>query len=508
MSRLTKIFLILAIIGGCAWLQYLMDDGLGTGWPQNVVRNWEEFGFFNLHGRLVTNPGGFEAVTDPKIYKGMSPVCLYPAYFAAQIFSWTGLGTMSFHILLALAVFWAIWELLGRDDFAFVVAAAAVLCPGYGRWQKLLDPNAISVLFGLPYIVIVVAMLKKPRLGFLSIAGLFGLTLLFTSLNWTTVWVFGPCALLLLGLPQISRRAVLLFIALAGASSVLFAIGSLMAKAGGGNTGMGNASLMQFVGNYTWGQGGYGAGLTTGKALLRLSFVNGVGMLPLFVIDLWAAAKKFPRGNRNFWLVIAPFALTVVEIAFMRNYFGHHPWMAAPVLLIGLVFSLALLRGGQQEAAATSPLKIKRFLVPILALLCFIYGLAVVVFYRANEVNELSLIRLVRHHTARSDCIVIVKNVDPRTAGLAARFDEVLDRRVLVADDLNHLPAVKSQIIILSAVPMNGAVGLLAQSSDDEAGSGSWPHQAADWFNRCISRRQPGDRLELAGGYFLYEMKP
>src|SRR5471030_1823827 len=116
MSRPSKIFLILAVIGCSAWLQYLIDDGLGIGWPQNVVRNWQQFGLFSLHGKLVTNPGGFEAAANPDVYKGMSPVCLYPAYFATQIFSWTGLGTMSFHILLALAVFWAIWNLLGRDN--------------------------------------------------------------------------------------------------------------------------------------------------------------------------------------------------------------------------------------------------------------------------------------------------------------------------------------------------------------------------------------------------------
>lgn len=70
--RLDKIVLMLAVVSGCALLLYLVDDGLGVGWPQNVVRNWEQFGFFNLHGKLVTNPGGFEATTNPDIYKGMS----------------------------------------------------------------------------------------------------------------------------------------------------------------------------------------------------------------------------------------------------------------------------------------------------------------------------------------------------------------------------------------------------------------------------------------------------
>ena len=140
------------------------------------------------------------------------------------------MGTLSFHILLAMAVFWGVWNLLGRDNFAFAVAVAAVLCPGYARWQKLLDMNAISVLLGLPYMAIVVSILGKPRPGFGAIIGLLALTLVFISLNWTTAWVLGPCALLLLGLPQISRRAVIWFILLAGASSGALVLVSVIAS--------------------------------------------------------------------------------------------------------------------------------------------------------------------------------------------------------------------------------------------------------------------------------------
>ena len=136
MSRLTKIFLILFILGGCAWHQYLIDDGMGISWPQNVLRNWQESGFFTLHGKLVTNPGGFQAVTHPDVYTGMSPIFLYPVYGVTQIFAWTGLGVVPFQMLLALAVFWAVWDLLGRNQFSFFVAAVSV---GMVGGKALLD---------------------------------------------------------------------------------------------------------------------------------------------------------------------------------------------------------------------------------------------------------------------------------------------------------------------------------------------------------------------------------
>ena len=506
MSRTIKIIFVLAVIAGCAWLQFLLDDGLGSGWPAVVVRNWQQFGLFQLHGKLVMNTAGFGAVASPVVYSGMSPVCLYPAYFTAQLFAWTGLDTMAFQILMAALVFWAVWRLLGRDNIALTVAAVAVLCPGYGRWLKLLDPNAISVLLGLPYIVIVVAVLKKPRLGFASVAGLLMLTLAFISLNWTTAWVLGPCTLLLLGLPQINRRAASVFIVLAGACSLLFVIGSALVRAGGGHVGTNNFGW--FIRGYTWGNVGYGVGLTTGKAFIRLGFVNLVALLPLLAAAGMVAAKHFRPGEKKSWFALSPLALTVLEIVFMRNYFGHHPWMAAPVLLAGLIFSMVLLRAQKENPATALGRKTHGFLLPATALLCFLYGLAVVGFFRAHELNGLALAGLVSHHTARSECIVIVTNLDPQTAKIAPQIEYHVDRRVLVVDDLEHLPAGSGRIVILSAVPADGALALRAQVSGGDAAFQPLMQKMCAWFTRVIARRQPGDRTDYAGTYFLYEAKP
>ena len=263
--QIAEIIGIPVIITCSAFLLYLVDDGLGLGWTHNVVRNWQEFGLFNLHGQLVFNAGGFEATTRPEIFKGMSPVFLYLVYFATEIFGWTGLGTMSFHILLALAVFWATWELLGRNDFAFTTAIITILLPGYLRWQKILDPCAIPVLLSLPYIAIILPILKRPHLKLAPLAGLFAITLCFTSLNWSTAWVCGPCALLLWFLPAVDKRRTVLFVALFAASCVFLGVVSVLSKAGAAGTGSGN--LLQFILSYTWGNVGYGLNLTTGTTI-------------------------------------------------------------------------------------------------------------------------------------------------------------------------------------------------------------------------------------------------
>ncbi len=508
-SRRNHILLLIAILAGAMLQMQLMDDGLGSSWPHNVVRNWQQFGFFNLRGQLITNPGGHDIQTAPEVYRGMSPLCLWPPYLAGQLFAWTGLGSLAFHFILALAVFWAIWEMLGRDRFAFLAAAAAILCPGYGRWQKLLDPNAISVLLGLPYAAVVLSLLKKPRLGAAAVAGLFALTLVFISLNWTTAWVLGPLALLLMALPQVNRRSLYLFVGLAGAGSVLFVGGSALNKAGGGSAGPGH--LTDFLRCYLWGDIGYGAGLTSARAFLLLAFTNGVGLLTLWLLAGTTLVMNLRGTGRRGWLAPAPLLMAGFNLVVMRNYFGHHPWMAAPVLLAGLIFSLGLLRGllaaHTPPATFKSPAPRQDLALSLYCLVCLVFGLAVLLFFRSNETNQLSLLHLIREHTARSDAIVIIRQTDPQLAQIADRFDEILDRQVVLVKDFASVSELGGHPVILSGTTQ-GNLQPYAQSAAAGDGSAAFFQRVAAWFNRAIAHRKPGDRLELADHYFLYDAKP
>lgn len=492
-----NILILVAVIIASAWLMSLIDDGLGFGWPQNVVRNWQQFGLFNLHGKLVRNPGGFDVAANPQIYKGMSPVCLYPVYFTTIIFRWTGLGTLSFHILLTITVLWGTSKLLGKNHFAVIVAAAAVLCPCYMRSQKVLDPNTLAVLAVIPFAAIVLAILKNQNPRRLLMILIFFLTFCFMSLNWTSAWVCGPCILLFLGTPRVNPRSLILFVAITVISGLTIVGASVLAKLGVGKTGITPSHFTDFLSGYTWGNTGYGEGLTTGKAFLRLAFVNGVGLFPLWVALIYAISGAVRHDAQFPWLTLAPLGLIFLEIGAMRDYFAHHPPMAGPLLLVGVVFSLSLLKVSLAE-------KIPQKIVPITALICFIYGLAVLMFFHANQANLLSLAGLVRAHTARSDIIAVVKNADPKTAALAYRLDEFLDRHVIVVDDPKDPAAGKNHCVVLSSVKLNGSLTLIAQSS---AAPQSPLNRVDDWFNHSIARRNPGDRLELSETYFLYEPK-
>lgn len=506
--RLAKILLVIGIIGGSAWLQFLLDNNLCISWQGNALRNMQQFGLVALHGVPVANAGGYEALTHPATNRGMSPICLYLVYYITRAFDWTGLGTMSFHILLAAVVFWGVWKLMDRDELAFAVAAAVVLSPGYGYWQKLLDMNAISVLAALPCMAIAVPVLSRPKQGPVAICGLFLLVLALASLNWTTAWVLGPCTLLLLGLPQINWRAVVLFIVLAAASCLPVVAISFLSQsghAGGGTAAPGHAGIGEFVGRYFWGHIGYGEGLTTGRAWLRVAFANGIGLLPLILIWLALVVKYVRQSGAINWMAVSPVALAVVEVAGMRNYFGHHPWMASPVLLAGLVFSVVLLRAPRGETTACG--RAFHLLLPAVPLFCFAYGMAVLMFLRANRVNEFSLITFVRQHTDRSALLVVPRNPDAKTAAMVARLQDVCDRHMEAVDDISHLPAKTGDVVILSSEPLTGPVELVARTTSQSTNSSSILSRAANWFNQTIAHRRSGDRLDLPDTFMLYKPK-
>ncbi len=495
---LRKIFFITAVLAAAGWLMWLFDDGLGIGWPSNALRNWQQFGPAALHGVLVYNPGGFDAVAQPQVYHGMSPYYLYPVYFCTQLFGWTGLGTLSFHLLLAVLVLWGVWSLLGKGEFALLVAIAVILTPGYGRWQKSIDPNVISVLLGIPYAAIVTGLLKKSKLQRADFFGLAFLTIAFVPLNWTTAWLLAPFGIFLLLSTHIRRATAMAFLSLAATGAMAFVFISMHAKSGGSGTGG------HFLGGYTWGNYGYGEGLTTSRAFTRIFFVAVVGLLPLLGIWLVAGWRKSHGSARKLLNAGLPLAVALLEIAAMRNYFGNHPWMSAPVVIAGLVFSCALLAENSVPPGPENCGRCQRQW--LLAAACFIYALLVLAFYRTNGSEGRSLTSLVRHETARTDWIVVVKNLDPTTAHLADRLDETLDRHIALVDDVKDLPGGQ-RLAILTSVPMNGGQ-LIAEATAGADGLDATLQKAADWFNRTISHRNPGDRLEIPRHFYLYRPVP
>ena len=115
------------VVVGSSLLQWLIDSDLGLSWPHSVLRNWEQYGFTTLKGRLAFNPGGHGALQHPEAYLGMQTARLYPASFVGRLLAWTGLHALPFDALLALA---AATRVPGR------LLVCRVGKPTLGVWQQ------------------------------------------------------------------------------------------------------------------------------------------------------------------------------------------------------------------------------------------------------------------------------------------------------------------------------------------------------------------------------------
>ncbi len=386
--RFVKIIMVLAVMTGCAWLLYLMDDGLGICWTHNVVRNWEEFGFFNLHGKLVTNPGGFEVATHPEIYPGHQPMSLYPAFICKKLFSWSPGGMLLYYIAISFIVFVSIRHLLGKSEWAYLMAATAMICPGFVRWQVELDPNATCILLGFPYCAMVLSLLKRPNFTIINSAMLFFLILMFTLLNWTTAFVHFSLLVTMVVMRTVPWRRLTIYVGLSGFVLAIILIVSVLSKLTGEHGH--RANFMDFLGGYTWGNQGYGLGMGTKTAFLRLGFVNFIGLLPILILCAW---KYFHNGKgrpASLGLAVLPLVAVILGITTMRNYFGHHPWMSPQFILLGitLCFHTGTTSAANADGPGNNPARAGVYGQGLFLTASFICGISVIFFYRIHNANR------------------------------------------------------------------------------------------------------------------------
>src|SRR6185503_12607357 len=138
-----------------------------------------------------------------------------------------------------------------------------------------------------------------------------------------------------------SRRFILFVLAVFAATGVVGVV-SILHKLG---TGTGGGRSFQDIFNaYLWGTAGYGGYPMNWKAAItRIGAANTIGLLPVasflasIVVRYWKVVGRLPMKE------FGPLAVAVASVAFMRNYFAQHPWMAASLFIVGIAFSCALL---------------------------------------------------------------------------------------------------------------------------------------------------------------------
>lgn len=512
-SRRLETFCALGLILlGSALLYQAAPLGDRTScWTHTVLRNWEEYGLGELRGRLVCNPGGAGAREQPVIYGGHQPFVLYAALLIGQATGGAGRSGLGFHLVLCLVVALSTWRLLGGSRFGWLAAGAAVLSPGFLRFMLIIDPVTVPVMLGLPVALWTDRLLQRDRLSPAARLAVAALVAGYAVLNWTSAFALaGLLGYLLVALR--GRAGRLLGFAVVAGLGILAAgaIAVLQKVAPGGSGGL--SSLDAFYNTYLVGPGGYdGNPMSWGRAVARVGAACVAGLLPVLALGAAAAGLAARRSSREVWTGSLPLLAVLLTIAGMRNYFAHHPWMAAPVVLFGLILSMKLWlevrasQAGPEAARASLPMRWPQwaFLVG-----CLVYGLALMLVLRVNSAVTDPLLRLTREHTARRDLLVYAADRDPWLAQNARRLGEHLDRRMLESGAAP--PTAEAghgyRRFLLATAPRPEAGELVARSQRDDFPLIGAVEGMLGWYRRHIARRATGDRLEAGTIFYLYRM--
>lgn len=492
---------VLWLLAGAIVLFYVLPEtARNCSWTNNVLRNWEQFGFLNLQARLVQNPGGVGVFENPQVYLGHRAASLYPGFVVGHLFGGAGEYFLPFYLLLSLLVIVSIRGLLEYPYPGFLFAALVVFSPGYLRTATALDPLGVVVMLGFPVTFWLSQLLRVERLRAGHVALLVLLTAAFAALNWTCVFVF---ALLLAWLAK-SRpggfRRLTGFTALVFLCVVAVSVISVMDKAQGHESESLAARIRPFYNGYLFGPTGYdGAPMNWSKALARLVTANLVGLLPLVLFFAYVLGRAWKQFDTAVFGTVGTVAIAAAMVLGLRNYFAHHPWMAAPVLTLGMLLSLqSLLQlAAKQKVTLLEP---PQKAVTLAIIGSFAYGILLAFMLRVNSIEQNNFITFVRGHTARQTIIHIPEG-DVWLVQNSPRLTAMLDR--VIAIQSNGTATVRGDHVLTTKLAEQH--GRLVAQSDNEK---SWAVRLAElpleWYRKTIVRRRVGDRLEMPPTYYLY----
>ena len=489
---------LLLLCGLHLWIYaHLPEARKETDWPNAVLHNWHEYGYWHLDGQLVANPGGLEPGEKPSIYPGHRPYLLLPPYWLKELPGAAGGNGLLYDFVMVLATFAGLTRLLGTGARGVLLAGLACLCPGFIVNVATIDTISFPAVAGLAVLPYAAARLAdgngKPAGRVLALAVL----LLYMLMNWSTLFsLFVAAVYLGVRSPaQWKSLAVYLGAALAVGLGV-FAASMLSRHPTDANTGY-------FWNAYLWGPRGYdGNGMTLGKAVVRISGVNVIAWLPLAAggLVLWFRNGLGERWRRS----PLPLAAAVFAVLVMRNYNAHHPWGAVSIIALGLLFSLELLLApspapGRGRAAMG---------LAAAAVFSLLYCAGWLTLDEFNKRDYNPLFALIAQNTPRHGLIVVEDSLTPDGMMKAEALSGMVDRKVISAADVEdrwHGPGSGEKVFYLAhAAPPPGA-RLVAQSQCPPRWTDRLVTPLFDFYRQKISRRAAGDRKAFFTEYWLYQ---
>jgi len=495
---------VMALAGGILFFAQ-SEQARNGGWAHSVLRNWGEYGFFNLEGRMITNPGGYDVLGDPQYYTGHRPHVLRAAYFIGCLTGNPGYEGWLFQALLSALVGWAIWKGLGQSLAAFLVAFCTVVSPGFIRHSLILDTLAIPVLLGIPFLVLASLLLRKEQLRPIDWICILVLCVIYVAINWTTAIALVVIFAYFVSSTNYKLGRITALFATAGASATIVLAISVFDKRSG------DASVAQALtalyNNYLFGSGGYGnIPMDWSIAMRRISVANIMALAPLICASGLVVSAKSWRTKFSV-MALLPLVASLACVGLFRNYFATHPWMAAPVVIIGCIATL-LSWYDRSEIKSGSSLATTKAFVVLISLLSFTYSLLLTQLYHFYSSGVADIKSMVRSNTGRADIILCDESV--LEDGMVLEWLESgCDRKFVLSDGKLGATAHRAdaQLFLLTTNPDSAAGTLVADSKSPVSPIADFLDVPIQWYRAKIARRDAREVPKAPAVYYLLKLQ-
>lgn len=453
---------------------------------------------------MVTNPGGYDVLGDPQYYTGHRPHVLRAAYFIGCLTGNPGYEGWLFQALLSALVGWAIWKGLGQSLAAFLVAFGTVVSPGFIRHSLILDTLAIPVLLGIPFLVLAALLLRKETLKPLDWMCLLALCVIYTAINWTTGMALVVAVAYFVTSPNFKLGRIVALFAAAGVSAAIVLVISVFDKRGGDASAA--HALATLFNNYLFGAGGYGnIPMDWATATRRILVATIMALAPLICAVGFIVSAKSWRATFSV-VTLLPLIASLVCVALFRNYFATHPWMAAPVIIIGCIASLLSWYDRSEIKSGPSGATTK-VVVVMISLVSFAYSLVLSQVYQLYSSGTADIKSMVRSNTGRADIVFCDESV--LEDGMVLDWLESgCDRKFQIWEGKLGSSAHGSNTrwFLLTTNPDNAAGVLVADSGGSVDPTAGFMKGPLEWYRAKVARRDAREVPKPSATCYLLEL--
>jgi hypothetical protein len=495
--RAVAVFVLLCSLHLFLYAQ-LPEARRGGGLQAIVMHNWHEYGYWQLGGQLVVNPGGIDAGEEESIYYGHRPVVLVVPYLLKELPGVAGGDGLLYDFIVLALTYSALLWLLGTGLRGLLIASAVCLAPGVMYNIANVDTIGVPTLFGLGVMSFVGGAFTRSETKVSVRFASFLVMAIFMLLNWPTLFPLGIMGVYVLCKSQDWKKAAVYFsLPLAIGLGVLIVSLSVRHAVG--------TSSGDFWNSYLWGPRGYdGNGMDTGKAFIRIMVVNCIAWLPLVVAGF--AALLCNGLGENWRRAPWPLLAGIAGLFVLRNHNAHHPWIAVCELGLGMVFSLELLVGGKTIATRA----LHWTAGSLAAAFSIFYVVAWLAFYEFNNRDFDALHALITTQTPRHSLIVIADGLVSNGDTDVKPFEDEFDRKLMSLNEWNrHAVEIEQSgkdVYLLARVTVPPGATLAAQSQIRPMWTDPIMVPLFEFYRMKISRRASGDRKQYFDEYRLYKL--